>query len=431
MRQRLAIASALVGDPDVLILDEPTNGLDPNGIRWLRGLMRQQAGEGRTVLVSSHLLAEVAQAVDDVVVIAQGELRARGSLEEVLGGGDGEPVTDVRSPYPDHLRDVARAARPPASSAGRPTQDLVVPGATPEQVGIAAAEDGITLYRLARAQRSLEDTFFALTGEEAAAVTPRAASAGAPSSSRTTRTFFALTGVARSALSLLIVVLVTTLERRRSTDDDAARDCSPRDSTGLFILLLGAIGMAGEWRHRTIAGTVLSVAAAAASCSPRRSIAYAVAGVLLSLVVNVAIMVDRHADPVGARRGRRSPFGDLLDILWRNLADRGLLRRDRRLRRHAHPQPGRRDRGAARLTLRRRRTLLAGLAPDVWKLTAARRRAARRSPRSSSGRTSRTCSSPGVGAARRRSAGSACCSPPRPRRSRRATWSSLGASSSR
>jgi len=163
MRQRLALASAMVGDPGVLILDEPTNGLDPGGIRWLRGFMRQLADEGRTVLVSSHLLAEVAQAVDDVVIIARGELRGNGELQEVLGGG-GAPVTDVRSPYPDQLRD-ALTRRGHAVEHGPSEQDLVV-RSEPEAVGIAAAEDGLTLYRLAPRARSLEDTFFELTADE-------------------------------------------------------------------------------------------------------------------------------------------------------------------------------------------------------------------------------------------------------------------------
>jgi ABC-2 type transport system ATP-binding protein len=164
MRQRLALASALVGDPGILILDEPTNGLDPGGIKWLRGLMRQWADEGRTVLVSSHLLAEVAQAVDDVVIIARGELRARGPLEEVLGGAGGAPVTDVRSPYPDHLRD-SLTRRGLTVEHGQTDHDLVV-RAEPEVVGIAAAEDGVTLYRLCPRTRSLEDTFFELTADE-------------------------------------------------------------------------------------------------------------------------------------------------------------------------------------------------------------------------------------------------------------------------
>ena len=83
MRQRLSLAAALLGDPGVLIMDEPLNGLDPDGIRWMRGLLRHLAGEGRTVLVSSHLLAEAAQTVDDVVVIRQGQLAAEGPVAEL------------------------------------------------------------------------------------------------------------------------------------------------------------------------------------------------------------------------------------------------------------------------------------------------------------------------------------------------------------
>ena len=109
MRQRLAIAAALLGDPEVLILDEPANGLDPPGIRWMRDLLRHEAGRGRAVLVSSHLLSEVAQSVDDVVVISKGELRAAGTLEAVLGGADG-PVTRVRAPESDRLAEALRAA---------------------------------------------------------------------------------------------------------------------------------------------------------------------------------------------------------------------------------------------------------------------------------------------------------------------------------
>src|ERR687891_1141358 len=107
MRQRLAIAAALLGDPEVLLLDEPTNGLDPPGIRWMRALLRSEAGRGRAVLVSSHLLSEVAQAADDVVVIAGGVLRANGTLESVLGGTDG-PVTRVRAAG---VEDLAAALR--------------------------------------------------------------------------------------------------------------------------------------------------------------------------------------------------------------------------------------------------------------------------------------------------------------------------------
>ena len=163
MRQRLAIASALIGDPDVLILDEPTNGLDPGGIRWLRGLLRQMADQGKTVLVSSHLLAEVAQAVDDVVVIAKGGLRARGPLQDVLGSAGDQAVTDVRSPYPDQLRQ-SLAGHGFQVDPGVTPSDLVV-RAEPAAVGNVAAQDGIALHHLAPRTRSLEDTFFELTGE--------------------------------------------------------------------------------------------------------------------------------------------------------------------------------------------------------------------------------------------------------------------------
>jgi ABC-2 type transport system ATP-binding protein len=160
MRQRLAIAGALLGDPQVLILDEPTNGLDPPGIRWMRDLVRHQAALGRTVLVSSHLLAEVAQSVDDVVVIANGELKGAGRLEEVLGGADG-PAAEVRVKDPDAF--VAALERR-GHRVERTGDVLVVPGVTPEQVGAIAAEERAVLHGLAPRSRSLEAAFFALTG---------------------------------------------------------------------------------------------------------------------------------------------------------------------------------------------------------------------------------------------------------------------------
>jgi len=162
MRQRLAIAAALLGDPEVLILDEPTNGLDPPGISWMRGLLREQAANGRAVLVSSHLLAEVAQSVDDVVIIAKGELRARGTLEEVLGGDDG-PATEVRTPDTDRL---AAALEQRGHRVEREGDRLLVLGATAEQVGAIAAEERVTVLGLAPRARSLEAAFFALTGDE-------------------------------------------------------------------------------------------------------------------------------------------------------------------------------------------------------------------------------------------------------------------------
>ena len=160
MRQRLGIAAALLGDPEVLILDEPTNGLDPPGIRWVRELVRAQAARGRAVLVSSHLLSEVAQSVDDVVVIAEGRLRAKGPLDAVLGA-DQERVTLVRTPAAEVLRQMlgehALTVEPDGDGA------LLVRGASSAMVGAIAAEHRIPLVELRPHARSLEDAFLALT----------------------------------------------------------------------------------------------------------------------------------------------------------------------------------------------------------------------------------------------------------------------------
>ncbi len=163
MRQRLAIAVALLGDPEVLILDEPANGLDPPGIRWIRDLLRAQAGRGRAVLVSSHLLSEVALSADDVVVIAHGRLRESGPLERVLGGGDG-PVTRVRARDAEGLtgllRDRGIAVEPDGEGV------LLVRGVAPEAVGEVAAEHRVVLSELGVVSRSLEDAFLELTEDQ-------------------------------------------------------------------------------------------------------------------------------------------------------------------------------------------------------------------------------------------------------------------------
>src|SRR3954453_1050950 len=163
MRQRLAIAAALLGDPQVLILDEPTNGLDPPGISWTRRLMREQASGGRAVLVSSHVLAEVAQSVDDVVVIADGTLRARGTLQQVLGGDD-EPAAEVRAQDPIRL---AAALEARGHRVQREGDVLLVLGATAQQVGEVAGEERVAVLGLAPRARSLEEAFFVLTGAAA------------------------------------------------------------------------------------------------------------------------------------------------------------------------------------------------------------------------------------------------------------------------
>ena len=114
MRQRLGLATALLGDPEVLVLDEPANGLDPAGIRWLRDFLRSLAAEGRTILVSSHVLSEVAQTADRVVIIHRGKLIQQATIAEVLAGAQG--ATRVRSP------EAAAATRPPRRAKARPSR---------------------------------------------------------------------------------------------------------------------------------------------------------------------------------------------------------------------------------------------------------------------------------------------------------------------
>jgi ABC-2 type transport system ATP-binding protein len=160
MRQRLELASALIGDPDVLILDEPSNGLDPQGIAWLREFMRYLASEGRTVLVSSHLLSEMAQTIDNAVIISQGQLKTQGSLESITAGITGASM-HARSPEADRLCTVLTGA---GLRFRRLAHDLVsVDGVTPEQLGPVLATNQIVLYELTNEGADLESIFLELT----------------------------------------------------------------------------------------------------------------------------------------------------------------------------------------------------------------------------------------------------------------------------
>jgi len=161
MRQRLSLAGALLGDPRALVLDEPANGLDPQGIRWLRDFLRGRAAEGRTVLISSHVLAEVAQTVDEVVVISRGRLIAQGGVEELTR--DAASPVRVRTPEPDRLREAlaARGIEADSPDAGW----LEVRAGSLESVGDAAAARGIAVHELYRDRQSLEEAFLELTGE--------------------------------------------------------------------------------------------------------------------------------------------------------------------------------------------------------------------------------------------------------------------------
>jgi ABC-2 type transport system ATP-binding protein len=160
MRQRLGLAYALLGDPGVLVLDEPINGLDPEGIKWIRGFLRAMAAEGRTVLVSSHLLSEVQQSVDDVVIIARGALVHRGPLSSLET--DAAPQIVVDSPDRDALG-TALAAAGLTFSVGR--TGLLVAAADPGLVGHLAFTAGVELSALHRQKAGLEDSFLALVGE--------------------------------------------------------------------------------------------------------------------------------------------------------------------------------------------------------------------------------------------------------------------------
>ncbi len=157
MRQRLGIAAALLADPPVLMFDEPANGLDPEGIRWMRDLLRGHAARGGTVLLSSHLLGEVEHTVDRLLVIGGGRIVADGPIRELLSGGG----TAVRA-----LDPASFAAA--VSSAGLEVQHrdgdvLVVPGATPDRIGALAAAGGHVLVDLRPSEQGLEDLFFQLT----------------------------------------------------------------------------------------------------------------------------------------------------------------------------------------------------------------------------------------------------------------------------
>jgi ABC-2 type transport system ATP-binding protein len=160
MRQRLGLAAALLGDPEVLVLDEPANGLDPQGIRWLRDFLRSLAGEGRTILVSSHVLSEVAQTVDEVVIIHRGKLVRHAAMDEVEAMAAG--ATTVRSPEADRLAALLGGANIEVTAVG---DGRLAVAAHPERVGEIAAANGVVLHELTVERASLEEVFLELTGE--------------------------------------------------------------------------------------------------------------------------------------------------------------------------------------------------------------------------------------------------------------------------
>ena len=163
MGQRLGIAAALLGDPEVLILDEPINGLDPEGIRWIRDLLKGLAAEGRTVFLSSHLMSEMALTADHLIIIGRGRLIRDVGLAEFVDEWSTN-VVRVRSPQAAQLREVILGPNVRVSS--QEPSVLEIEGLTAEQIGDAAARNGFVLYELTPEKTSLEEAFMELTHEE-------------------------------------------------------------------------------------------------------------------------------------------------------------------------------------------------------------------------------------------------------------------------
>ncbi len=160
MGQRLGIASALLGDPHTVMLDEPVNGLDPEGIQWVRKLLRQLAREGRTVFVSSHLMSEMALTAEHLIVIGRGRLIADMSVDEFVRGASKHSVR-VRSPQLERLVDLL--VGPDVIVDPVEASVVEIRGLSSEQVGTTAAENGIVLYELTSQRASLEEAFMELT----------------------------------------------------------------------------------------------------------------------------------------------------------------------------------------------------------------------------------------------------------------------------
>jgi ABC-2 type transport system ATP-binding protein len=162
MSQRLGIAAALLGNPGILMFDEPVNGLDPEGILWIRTLMKSLAAEGRTVLVSSHLMSEMENTADHLIVVGRGRLIADCGMAEFIARGSGQAVR-VRTPQPDDLARAVAHAGGTLTPAG--DDDLEIHGLTADEVGDLAFASGIRLHHLAASRVSLEQAFMELTAD--------------------------------------------------------------------------------------------------------------------------------------------------------------------------------------------------------------------------------------------------------------------------
>lgn len=160
MGQRLGLAAALLGDPATVILDEPVNGLDPEGVQWVRQLVRGLAAEGRTVFLSSHLMSEMAQTADHIIVLGRGRIIADAPVREILAGASGDSVR-VRSAQAAELEPLLRADGAVLSAVA--TEELAVEGVAPRRIAEIAAAAGLAIYELTPISGSLEDAYMALT----------------------------------------------------------------------------------------------------------------------------------------------------------------------------------------------------------------------------------------------------------------------------
>jgi ABC-2 type transport system ATP-binding protein len=160
MRQRLGIATAMLGNPQVLVLDEPANGLDPEGIHWMRELLQRLAAEGRTVLVSSHLLSEMQALADDVVIVAAGRLLREGPVRQVIADVSGTEQVQVLTPEPEKLAEALRREGAVVSSGA---DGLLVTGLPAAAVGDTALRQGVAVHGLHAQHADLEQVFLELT----------------------------------------------------------------------------------------------------------------------------------------------------------------------------------------------------------------------------------------------------------------------------
>lgn len=165
MGQRLGIAAALLGDPKTLILDEPVNGLDPEGVIWVRTLARHLAGEGRTVFLSSHLMSEMAQTADHLIVLGRGRVIADAPLADILALAQGTAVR-VRTPDAARFEQVLTAASAAVTPSGNERDLLQVNGLAASRIGELAAQERVVLHELSPLAGSLEDAYLSLTGDE-------------------------------------------------------------------------------------------------------------------------------------------------------------------------------------------------------------------------------------------------------------------------